>query len=121
MTEDGYDVAAWLGEPVVTAGDDAVVLYVGGPVEASIVVRRHGMAQQGTGGASFRMAPVHAAITSPPDPEVADVGGWIPAPRLAVALDLAQDPRVRLGVGIRPHRRQGACLRRGVGRSSRSL
>lgn len=87
----GTEVAAALGAPVVTGGDGPVDLYVGGPVEVSIAVRRHGVAQPGTGVASLRVAPVRAVVTSPLDSEVADVGGWLPAPRLAVALDLAQD------------------------------
>ncbi len=90
-------VAAALGAPVVSAGDGPLDLYVGSPVEVTIAVRRLGAAQPGTGSASLRVAPVHTVVTRPPDTEVAEVDGWIPTPRLAVALDLAQD-----GTGIFP-------------------
>jgi hypothetical protein len=83
--------AAW-GAPVVTTGSGPVELYVGGPVELSIARRRYGAADPGTGTAVLSVPPTNLVLV---DTVVADeipmVDGWSVAPRLAVALDLAQD------------------------------
>jgi hypothetical protein len=84
--------AAW-GAPVVTGVGGAVELYVPGPVEIGIAVRRYGTAEPGAGAAVLAVAPVRAVCAAPGDddgsPPVVD--GWPVAPKLATALDLAQD------------------------------
>jgi hypothetical protein len=77
------------GAPVVTPGGEAQELYVPGPVEVSIAVRRYGAAQPGVGAAVIAVAPVAAVVASEPD--LPEIDGWPVAPKLAVALDLAQD------------------------------
>lgn len=83
--------AAW-GAPIVTGAGGPVELYVPGPVHLSIARRRYGAAEPGTGTAVLAVAPappVCAGLGSGAD--VPLVEGWPTAPKLAVALDLAQD------------------------------
>jgi hypothetical protein len=83
--------AAW-GAPVVTTGDGPVELYVMGPVELSIARRRYGAADPGTGTAVLSVPPTTLVLANTgADNELPMVDGWSVAPRLAVALDLAQD------------------------------
>jgi len=88
----GTAAAAAYGAPVVSSHDAPVELYVTGPVELSIALRRYHTAEPGTGAASLAVAPVRAVTATPDDgvePPLLD--GWPLAPVLAVALDLAQD------------------------------
>lgn len=85
----GTAAAAAYGAPVVAAARDTLELYVPGPVEVSIASRTYGVAQPGIGPASIAVAPVSAVVAPPPTPRMID--GWVAAPVLAVALDLAQD------------------------------
>lgn len=85
----GTAAAAAYGAPVVTASSDTLELYVPGPVEVSIASRTYGVAQPGIGPASIAVAPVSAVAAPTPTPRAID--GWMAAPLLAVALDLAQD------------------------------
>lgn len=83
--------AAW-GAPVVTTGSGPVELYVMGPVELSIARRRYGAAEPGTGTTVLSVPPTTLVLASTDAAdEVPMVDGWSVAPRLAVALDLAQD------------------------------
>lgn len=83
--------AAW-GAPVVTGEGGPVELYVPGPVEVSIAVRRYGAAEPGAGAAVLSVAPAAPVCAGPgDDPNQPDVGGWPAAPKLAAALDMAQD------------------------------
>lgn len=89
----GTAAAAAYGAPVVSSGAGPVELYVAGPVEISVALRRYHAAEPGTGAASLAVAPVRA-VTAPPraeSREPPEVDGWPAAPRLTVALDLAQD------------------------------
>lgn len=85
----GTAAAAAYGAPVVAAPRDTLELYVPGPVEVSIASRTYGVAQPGIGPASIAVAPVAAVVSAPPSPRAID--GWMAAPILTVALDLAQD------------------------------
>jgi len=87
----GTAAAARYGAPVVTPGGEPVALFVPGPVDVSVVLRRHGAAEPGTGAAVVSVAPVAAVTARPDDVDVPIIGGWSAAPLLAVALDLAQD------------------------------
>jgi len=87
----GTAAAARYGAPVVTPGGEPIALYVPGPVDVSIALRRHGAAEPGTGAAVVSVAPVTAATAGPDDVDVPIIEGWSAAPLLAVALDLAQD------------------------------
>jgi hypothetical protein len=83
--------AAW-GAPVVTGKGGPVELYVPGPVEVSVAVRRYGAAEGGGGRAVLTVAPTTAVCAEFDDnrrPILAP--GWPAAPKLAIALDLAQD------------------------------
>ena len=83
--------AAW-GAPVVTTGGGPVELYVMGPVELSIARRRYGGADPGTGTAVLSVPPTTLVLASRGAAnELPMIDGWSVAPRLAVALDLAQD------------------------------
>lgn len=82
--------AAW-GAPVVTGTGGPVELYVPGPVDVSIAVRRYGAAEPGSGGAVVAVAPAVPVCSRVDDATPPDVEGWLVAPKLAVALDLAQD------------------------------
>jgi len=83
--------AAW-GAPVVSQASDTLELYVPGPVEVTVARRRYGVTEAGTGRANLAVAPV-ARICAGLEPEsrTPRVGNWAVAPKLAVALDLAQD------------------------------
>lgn len=85
----GTPAAVAYGAPVVSTIGEPVELYVVSPVEISIAVRECGAASPGKGAASIMVPPV-AAVSSV-DPGLSCLGGWTIAPRLAVALDLAQD------------------------------
>jgi hypothetical protein len=83
--------AAW-GAPMVTSEGGPIELYVPGPVDVSIARRRYGAAEAGAGAAVLTIAPatpVVAGVDSGHPVPVVD--GWPVAPKLAVALDLAQD------------------------------
>lgn len=83
--------AAW-GAPVVTTGSGPVELYVMGPVELSIARRRYGAADPGSGTTVLSVPPTTLVLANTGAAnEVPMVDGWSVAPRLAVALDLAQD------------------------------
>ena len=83
--------AAW-GAPVVTTPSGPVELYVAGPVELSIARRRYGAADSGAGTTVLAVAPIRLALTSTGAADnVPTVDGWSVAPKLTVALDLAQD------------------------------
>jgi len=77
------------GAPVVATPGEPVELYVVGPVEISVAVRAYGAARPGQGPASIAVAPVSAVVA--PDDTLPEVDGWPAAPKLAIALDLAQD------------------------------
>lgn len=88
----GTAAAVAYGAPVVSTGDGPVELYLPGPVELSVALRRYHAAEPGTGAASLAVAPVRAVTAAPEDelePPLLD--GWPAAPVLAVALDLAKD------------------------------
>lgn len=87
----GTAAAAAYGAPVVSTGGGPTELYVAGPVEVSVAVRRHGRAEPGTGAAAIAVAPVSDVVAGPGDDEIPAIDGWPAAPVLAVALDLAQD------------------------------
>lgn len=87
----GTAAAVAYGAPVVTSEGGLVELYVPGPVEVSIAVRRYGAAEPGTGAAALAVAPATAVTAGTGDEEVPLIGGWPAAPIVAVALDLAQD------------------------------
>ena len=89
----GSAAAMAYGAPIVTTGGEPVELYVPGPVNVSIAVRRHGAAEPGTGRAVITVPPTRA-VTAGLDSEDSDppeIDGWLAAPVLTVALDLAQD------------------------------
>jgi hypothetical protein len=87
----GTEVAAHYGAPVVAAGEGPIELYVNGPVDVSIAVRRYGVAEPGTGAAVVAVPPT-SLINSPADGDLSPIiHGWPAAPMVAVALDLAQD------------------------------
>lgn len=87
----GTAVAAAYGAPVVSTAGGPIELYVIGPVEVSIAVRRSGRAEPGTGAAALSVAPVPDIVAGPDGADFPVVDGWLAAPMLAVALDLAQD------------------------------
>lgn len=93
----GSAAAIAYGAPIVTAGGEAVELYVPGPVNISIALRRYGATEPGRGPAAVTVAPTRAVTAgSGDDVDVAgsrgpEIDGWLAAPVLAVALDLAQD------------------------------
>ncbi len=82
--------AAW-GAPIVTGEGGAVELYVPGPVEVSIAQRRYGASEPGSGAAALTVAPASPVVAGIASRDVPEVDGWPAAPKLAVALDLAQD------------------------------
>lgn len=86
----GTAAAAAYGAPVVSTAGGPIELYVIGPVEVSVAVRRHGRAEPGTGAASIAVAPVSDVVAGPAD-DAPMLDRWPAAPVLAVALDLAQD------------------------------
>lgn len=88
----GTAAAAVYGAPVVSAGDGPIEVYLPGPAELSVTVRRLHAAAPGAGAASLAVAQV-SAVTERPEAGagVPMVDGWPAAPMLAVALDLAQD------------------------------
>lgn len=88
----GTAAAAAYGAPVVSGVGGSPELYVLGPVEVSVNVRRYGSAEPGMGAASLAVPPTTAVVRPPAaGEELIYVDGWPVAPRLAVALDLAQD------------------------------
>ncbi|MCU1461670.1 MAG: hypothetical protein JWO37_1745 [Acidimicrobiales bacterium] len=87
----GTAAAAAYGAPVVSTAGGPIELYVAGPVEVSVAVRRHGRAEPGTGAAAIAVAPVSEVVAGPADDDAPVLDGWLAAPVLAVALDLAQD------------------------------
>jgi len=87
----GTAAAAAYGAPVVSTAGGPIELYVIGPVEVSVAVRRYGRAQPGTGAAAIAVAPVSDVVAGVVDRHVPVLDGWPAAPVLAVALDLAQD------------------------------
>lgn len=92
----GTAAAVAHGAPVVTTDEVPLELYVPGPVDLSIATRRYGTAAPGTGAAMLAVAPVAQVCERPIDQAGVDlmiekVQGWDLAPKLAVALDLAQD------------------------------
>lgn len=84
----GDVVAVEYGAPLVTAGEGPLELLVPKPVDVTIAARRYGLARPGTGEAAVAVAPVSQVFRSSGGIE----GGWRPAPKLAVALQLATDP-----------------------------
>jgi hypothetical protein len=82
--------AAW-GAPVVSAEGGPVELYVPGEVDVSIAQRRYGPAAPGAGAAVLLVPPAALVVAAEGDSSAPEVDGWLVAPRLAVALDLAQD------------------------------
>ena len=56
----GSAAAIAYGAPIVTTGGEPLELYVPGPVNLSIAVRRHGAAEPGTGPAVITVAPTRA-------------------------------------------------------------
>jgi hypothetical protein len=89
----GSAAAIAYGAPIVTTGGEPLELYVPGPVNVSIAVRRHGAAGPGRGPAVITVAPTRAVTAGldVDDPDPPELDGWLSAPVLAVALDLAQD------------------------------
>ena len=87
----GTAAAAAYGAPVVSTAGGPVELYVIGPVEVAVAVRRYGRAQPGTGAAAIAVAPVPDVVAGLGERHVPVLDGWPAAPVLAVALDLAQD------------------------------
>lgn len=85
----GTSAALAYGAPIVATAGEPVDLYVVGPVEISIAVREYGSTKPGQGLATVAVPPVSAVVA--PDPTRPVVGGWPAAPKLTVALDLAQD------------------------------
>lgn len=82
--------AAW-SAPIVTSEGGPLELYVPGPVEVSIAQRRYGASEPGSGAAVLTVAPASPVVAGTAARVVPHVGGWPAAPKLAVALDLAQD------------------------------
>jgi hypothetical protein len=87
----GTAAAAAYGAPVVTTAGGPLELYVPGPVEITIAVRRYGAADDGTGAAVLAIAPAMPVVKTEPGATTLQIDGWPAAPVLAVALDLAQD------------------------------
>lgn len=87
----GTVAAVAYGAPAVTTEGGPIELYVPGPVDVSIAVRRYGAARPGVGAAVIAVAPVSAVVAGPSDVDVPILDGWPASPVLAVALDLAQD------------------------------
>ncbi|MDO8389045.1 MAG: hypothetical protein Q7V57_01030 [Actinomycetota bacterium] len=89
----GTPAAIAYGAAIPTAGGEPIVLYVPGPVDLSIAVRRFGSAQPGSGAAIVKVAPTRAVTAGirANAPAPPDLDGWPAAPVLAVALDLAHD------------------------------
>jgi hypothetical protein len=91
-TRTGNLAAAAYGAPIVVAEGGPLELYVPGPIDLTLAVRRYGGAEAGAGAAVVSVAPV-GAVVEPPEAatEIPQIAGWPAAPVLAVALDLAQD------------------------------
>lgn len=87
----GSAAAAAYGAPVVTAEGGPVELYVPGPVDVTIAARRYHAVPPGQDAAVVAVAPARAVAAGVGDDPAPVVDGWPAAPRLAVALDLAQD------------------------------
>jgi len=87
----GTAAAAAYGAPVVTSAGGPVELYVPGPVDVTIGVRRYGAAERGAGAAVLAVAPATPVVRADPSKPALVIDGWPAAPVLAVALDLAQD------------------------------
>jgi len=87
----GTAAAAGYGAPVVSTAKGPTELYVTGPVEVTVAVRRYGRTEPGTGAAAISVAPVSAVVAGAGYDDVPVLDGWLAAPLLAVALDLAQD------------------------------
>lgn len=87
----GTAAAAAYGAPVVSTAGGPIELYVTGPVEVSVAVRRYGRSEPGTGAAAIAVAPVSEVVAGVADDHVPLLDGWPVVPVLAVALDLAQD------------------------------
>jgi hypothetical protein len=88
----GTEAAAAYGAPIAFSGFGPLDLYVTGPVEITIAVRRYGMARPGTGTASVAVPPTSLVTDAPKKDVLPLVEDWPAAPLVAVALDLAQDP-----------------------------
>jgi len=87
----GTAAAVYYGAPIVAAGEVPVELYVNGPVDVSIAVRRYGAADPGTGAAVIAVPPT-SLVNHPVEGGLLEtLRGWPLAPEVAVALDLAQD------------------------------
>lgn len=84
----GDAAAVGYGAPLVSAGEGPLELYVPGPVDITIASRRYGLARPGTGPAAVAVAPVGQVLRD----EAAPADDWRRAPKLAVALQLANDP-----------------------------
>lgn len=84
----GDAVAVDYGAPLVRAGEGPLELFVPGPVDITIAARRYGLARPGTGPAAVAVAPVRQILHN----DAATLDGWRQAPKLAVALQLANDP-----------------------------
>ncbi|MBA2609854.1 MAG: hypothetical protein H0U92_12995 [Actinobacteria bacterium] len=87
----GSRAAAALGAPVATGDAGPLEIYVAGPIDADIAVRRLGSARPGAGACVALVPPTRASIDDSAPGKTAQVAGWRVAPRLTVALDLAQD------------------------------
>ncbi len=85
----GTSAALAYGAPIVATAGEPVELYVAEPVDVPIAVRTYGSARPGQGSASVVVPPVPAVVAGDPTLPMAD--GWPAAPKLTVALDLAQD------------------------------
>jgi hypothetical protein len=87
----GIAAAARYGAPVAAPRKGPTELYVPGPVEISVGTRNYGAAEPGTGVAIIAVPPTPLVTDPDGDEDVPMIDGWPAAPRVAVALDLAQD------------------------------
>jgi hypothetical protein len=87
----GTAAAAAYGAPLTSAGEGPLELYVTGPVELSIAVRRYGAAAPGAGSAVIAVPPTSLVTERNEDEETPMIDRWPTAPLVAVALDVAQD------------------------------
>ena len=87
----GTAAAAAYGAPLTSAGEGPLDLYVIGPVELSIAVRRYGAAAPGAGSAVIAVPPTSLVTERNGDAVTPMIDRWPAAPLVAVALDVAQD------------------------------